>query len=495
MFKKRKNKKDEDDDEAASPTITVSIPQDDFDLVSPTFATHHPSAGTTNIRESERQSTAEQRNVLLHHPWKPWDPQKLAMSNKREPLQSQTSSPGHSPSPSSLSPDSSTTKKTPSMMLNLSNVFSGSGSGSKTVTNSPGSAKSRQANNSTGQQVVEAQLWNADLLATSPHSPAGPRYIPATAGIGANSRGVSGTGAGRFANRILGSGGSSESSSWRSFGQSTTPTKMPFSPGPMLSSGSSSFPSSPSLPSTPSKMPLSTQGHPTEKPHYRSALSSRSQAGNSGGQIIPAMTSPSLNVSHDSASATSNRLYEGTRTKSARGAAEDEDGVSDILWGHGKEPSNPSAYANESSGYGHRDEDLQDRKNDRPRRQSHSGSLTPLILSHPKRALRAQLFCLRRNRRLHPCFRIFVLIYLVGSVCFTTFHLIFRDSTSKERLRKSFEYTEQQLRIRQLLDQSGIRRKVVSAFDVEAQNYSSHQWAFETFDIDNCKLSHLLAHQ
>jgi len=30
-------------------------------------------------------------------------------------------------------------------------------------------------------------------------------------------------------------------------------------------------------------------------------------------------------------------------------------------------------------------------------------------------------------------------------------------------------------------------KKVISSFDVEALNYSSHQWNLETHDIDNCK--------
>ncbi|KAF9938056.1 hypothetical protein BGZ65_000507 [Modicella reniformis] len=79
MFKKRgsprKNKKGEDDGEEA---ITVSVPQDPFDL-----ATHHPSTGTGEDKENERQSNAEPHNVLQHQPWKPWDPQKLTTSNKQ----------------------------------------------------------------------------------------------------------------------------------------------------------------------------------------------------------------------------------------------------------------------------------------------------------------------------------------------------------------------------------------------------------------------------
>ncbi|KAG0308284.1 hypothetical protein BGZ98_008455 [Dissophora globulifera] len=49
------------------------------------------------------------------------------------------------------------------------------------------------------------------------------------------------------------------------------------------------------------------------------------------------------------------------------------------------------------------------------------------------------------------------------------------------------EYTEQQLKIRRILGQSATKKRVVSAFDVDAQQYSIHQWELETFDINNSK--------
>ncbi|KAG9071470.1 hypothetical protein KI688_005682 [Linnemannia hyalina] len=54
-------------------------------------------------------------------------------------------------------------------------------------------------------------------------------------------------------------------------------------------------------------------------------------------------------------------------------------------------------------------------------------------------------------------------------------------------LRKSFDLTEQQLLVRKMLGRSKAPQRVLSSFDVEAQNYSIHQWAVDTYDIKNTK--------
>ncbi|KAF9543324.1 hypothetical protein EC957_000986 [Mortierella hygrophila] len=141
-----------------------------------------------------------------------------------------------------------------------------------------------------------------------------------------------------------------------------------------------------------------------------------------------------------------------------------------------------------------------DRKKDRSyytrREHSHGrgqASHFPLLFSDPKRVLRARLFCLRQNRRLHPCIRLVVFLFLAGSVCFTTIHLLFLGAGRPDglgrpaELRKSFDLTEQQLLVRKMLGRSKAPQRVLSSFDVEAQNYSIHQWAVDTYDIKNTK--------
>jgi hypothetical protein len=153
---------------------------------------------------------------------------------------------------------------------------------------------------------------------------------------------------------------------------------------------------------------------------------------------------------------------------------------------------------------GEGDDDNEDYYNDRKKdrsfytRREHNSqrkSHLPLLFSDPKRILRTRLFCLRQNRRLHPCVRLVVFLFLAGSVCFTTMHLLFLgtgrggDGLAKAaELRKSFDLTEQQLRVRKMLGRSSkTPQRVLSAFDVEAQNYSLHQWAVDTYDIRNSK--------
>ncbi|KAG0381097.1 hypothetical protein BGX24_011504 [Mortierella sp. AD032] len=161
-------------------------------------------------------------------------------------------------------------------------------------------------------------------------------------------------------------------------------------------------------------------------------------------------------------------------------------------------------YSNRNNHADEDDEDeddyYKDNRKDRSfytRREHHSQSRKsyfPLLFSDPKRVLRARLFCLRQNRRLHPLVRLVVFLFLAGSVCFTTIHLLFLGTEpggpggliKAVELKKSFDLTEQQLRARMGRSNKGTSR-VLSPFDVEAQNYSIHQWAVDTYDIRNSR--------
>ncbi|KAG0360464.1 hypothetical protein BC939DRAFT_507677 [Gamsiella multidivaricata] len=501
MFKKRSQKdkkknQDDNDQNDDDNAITISVPQDAFEPSS--LSNNQPSA-----RTSEDSSSIERRHVQPHQPWKPWDPQKLARRDNR-PSPTSTSTAATTPVPPPASPSSTsssslntptaTKTKSPSMALNLSNMFSSSGG---TIDTASSQQQQKQ------QQPIEAQLWNADLTVTSPLSPAGPRYIPAIAGSGAAhpkagagsmSRLTSGWGIG-FASdqKHQQHRHQNDGSTWRSFGQASAAS----SPA---ATEQSNFPRTPTSATFMNSQTLASyQG---ERVYSRSAMSFRSKDGyisNADGNsvqssIIPAMSSPTLNIPNSINSRSDMdglKSNEGLQKKIARGV---DDGVQDTQWIHNKDTRDSLAYMN-GSGYdhGYRDEELQGQKKDRLVRLGHrgqhngSGSHYPLLFTDPKRVLRARLFCLRQNRRLHPCIRLVVVLFLIGSVCFTTFHLMFRESNSRDRLRKSFEYTEQQLRVRRILGQNGRQKRVVSAFDVEAQNYSIHQWALDTYDIDNSK--------
>ncbi|KAF9578786.1 hypothetical protein BGW38_005250, partial [Lunasporangiospora selenospora] len=115
----------------------------------------------------------------------------------------------------------------------------------------------------------------------------------------------------------------------------------------------------------------------------------------------------------------------------------------------------------------------------------------PFSFTRPQRMLRRRLlFCMRR--RVHPVIRLILLVFLAGSVCFTTFRLLFGDGSEAARRIKSFDYSEQQLRLRRILGEQGLemdkeRKRAPSVFDVEAQNYSIHQWALDSYDINQSK--------
>ncbi|KAF9206789.1 hypothetical protein BGZ49_001840 [Haplosporangium sp. Z 27] len=443
MFKKRAPAKKKVDEEEA---ITVSVPQD-FDS-----STSEPNAGTSTSSSSAQRGDSEDsvrngienRNVQPHQPWKPWDPPKRTMNGRRTSQNSKIGTlaptlPSSTSTTTTTVTSTTTDKKSPNGMLSM---FS--------------------SNPSTPQQPQpkEAQLWNAESALVSPISPATPRYIPAIAGNAANSRTHGSNSSGRLTSGwTVGAANASRRSNegnigLRSFGQVSDISS---SPG----SGTGSRNRSPSISSTTTSIATSpTMSSPPN--HYKSGSQSKAagslrppnqhfQSGSSNLSSIPTMSNGSLK----------NRPVDGSQRKS----------------------SNYFENAPDSN-YGHRDEDLQDFKKDRS--HSHGHGRYPAFFRDPKRVLRARLFCLRQNRRLHPGVRLVVIVLLVGSVLYTTFHLVFRESNSKDTIRKSFDYTEQQLRFRSIIG-GAPRNKVLSSFDVEAQRYSVHQWALETHDVNNSK--------
>ncbi|KAF9096272.1 hypothetical protein BGX23_011662 [Mortierella sp. AD031] len=374
------------------------------------------------------------------------------------------------------------------MMLNLTGVFSGksSSSASSTQLNNNSSTangaavQSQQPPATTTTAPVEAQLWNADWV--EPASPALPRYIPAIAGKGAVSPNPrmatlsAGTGGGAGGGRFnsgwsngVGAGmgrKSGEGAGWRTAGQ-----------GPTASSS-------------------------LDKPSPESSHSFKTRAGyipNGSGQPVmtqqqQSMLSPGLRR---------NQPLQQRAGGDGAGAGDAGEGSLEMSWIGGEGADD--RYDGSSNMRGFRrdyddddEDDYKDRKKDRSHytRREHGHqrqSYFPLLFSDSKRVLRARLFCLRQNRRLHPCIRLVVFLFLAGSVCFTTIQLLFLggggggDGSAKTGLRKSFDYTEQELRVRKMLGRSRPQKRILSSFDVEAQNYSIHQWAVDTYDIKNTK--------
>ncbi|KAG0274413.1 hypothetical protein BGZ95_009815 [Linnemannia exigua] len=189
---------------------------------------------------------------------------------------------------------------------------------------------------------------------------------------------------------------------------------------------------------------------------------------------------------------------DGTGTGAGGGASSLEMSWMNSGEAHGYSYNNRNNHSDEDDD----DEDdyYKDNKKDRSfytRREHHSQprkSRFPLLFSDPKRVLRARLFCLRQNRRLHPLVRLVVFLFLAGSVCFTTIHLLFLGTepggpgglVKAAELKKSFDLTDKQLRVRLSRSNKGTSR-VLSPFDVEAQNYSNHQWTVDTYDIRNSR--------
>ncbi|KAG0211695.1 hypothetical protein BGX28_007589 [Mortierella sp. GBA30] len=501
MFKKRTPAKKSDDEDNEDAAITVSIPQDAFNLPSPTInGSRRDSAEKerTSFNSTRRSSIDTKQLRQPHQPWKPWNPQKMTThsTNRGSDVSTGTAfiaSPAlstlSSPSSSSSTP-TATKKNSPGMMLNVSAMFSGGSNTATTTTtttttlasNSTSAGKNKTAvnNSSTSQQQqqpVEAQLWNAEQPDSSPLSPAGPRYIPAIAGRGAAPRMGFGTGLGRMNPRSGENTGRSAGQSSaslhtammgeRSHHRGTTKTSSFKSRTGYIPSidGSKSGPSSPAFhqyPLSPGMSKFSEMKENVHPGHMRSTS-------------------------------------EGTRCiKEHRAGAGDvhiADNPLETSWSGAREAS-ASGFGADTADDSNRDDDLIDAEKDRyPSHPSYSHhSRYPLLFSDPVRVLRTRIFCLRKNRRLHPCVRLIVLLFLAGSVCFTTLHLVLmeskaaggNDSGGRRALRTSFDFSEQQLRIRNILGHSKVEQ-AMSMFDVEAQNYSTHQWALDTYDINNSK--------
>ncbi|CAO3563849.1 unnamed protein product [Mortierella alpina] len=487
MFKKRaqaKRPKDEDDSEDTA--ITVSIPQDAFNLTSTTATAARPDSAEServsqgSVRRSSIDTKVQRQSHQSHQPyqpWKPWNPQKLPAIGTNGHSGTSTStlsalSTLSSPQSSTSSPNA-LKRNSQGVMLNLSTIITGKTSTPATAVSPASTDNTTHADKKSPalsggstaqqQQPLEAQLWNAELLDQSPSSPAGPRYIPAVAGKYTHPRTGFGTGLGRMNTR---SGDASPrrnahaAMGERSHSRATTSASVKPLAGYIPSAdGRTSTVSSPAF-----------LRYPASPGNYSDM----------NGSVNPGR----VHLVSDGAWGTTPYRAESADLQNAGRSLE-------MSWNEARETQSYGTDEGRDD-YSDQDSDLHDRKKDRqPSDNHHQHSNFPLIFTDPARVLRTRLFCLRKSRRLHPCVRLVVLLCLAGSVCFTTLHLILLEGSpvsvnGSGTKRRSFDYSEQQLRIRKMLGKSNIER-VVSPFDVEAQNYSSHQWALDTRDIDNSK--------
>lgn len=501
MFKKRAPKapvvtpppQDDEDDETSSPTITVSIPQDALDLQEIPNRSHSASS-------SRRSSIDVKRVHPPPMPWKPWNPQKIggvgttgassdpevhksAISTTTATLKATTST-----SPVSGSGKGANGLKSPSMMLNLSGMFSASASTSTSST--PGSASS------TTGQPVEARLWNADLSDPSPLSPAAPRYIPAIAGSGA------------YGSRKMNFGGSRKSLEsygspnvgFRSFGQATPISSNQDRPPHQHHQSSSSFSKSSSTVSRPGSDKSLSKATKTQSGYLSGASSpNKVMRVESDTFTIPAnATSPVVQDTHrtvtfedrsNSRGKLSNGHYQGHEGARKIYRGDYDSGVKSF---DVSEAEGSGFYSEGLDGLGTDYDDDDNRKRDRRSFSRANGSPTfGALLRNPARFLKSRMFCLRyHRRRVHPCIRFTVLILLAGCVCFTTIQLIFyRGSENGRRatFKKAIGKRARDLQLGGLLIGPTKPKRAISVFDVESQNYNSQQWELETHNIKGCK--------
>ncbi|GJJ70232.1 hypothetical protein EMPS_02581 [Entomortierella parvispora] len=527
-------------------------------------------ASTRNTAHS-KYPASHNNNVQAHQPWKPWNPDgNLSGTSAGSIDRRRRSGSVHSPtspqlstlsSLSSSSPPATTTSssavaaimssnksptipspstpgfvsslQTNSLMLNLTGLFSGSTTPSSGPTTAVNGGPST-GETATQQQPVEARLWNADqpqLMSPPLLSPAGPRYIPAVAGssrFGAataasppSAASASSTRAGPVSPPVTpnGRGGSRQ---WNSFGQQRQQQQNDlYQPSQSLSTASAKL----------------TNGSLSPIQH-RSATTATVE------KIPESTISGSSSFSSVTTATRMTRQKKGPEQEMSESVGIPQGpGYShspqskrwDDYRGSDHEDNDENAFESRLHSHNtmdHRSKEEQDRRFSRPRskrgpHQGHDGSwlsrledyfetktgrLPPLLLRDPKRVLRARLFCLRQNRRLHPAFRLVLIVFLAGSVCFTTWHLMFAEGDRQSRTRVTINkglgnVKEQGHRVKELLskgktgtgsdvggngEQEGdsllsIKKKVISAFDVEALNYSSHQWNLQTQDIENTK--------
>lgn len=474
------------------------------------------------------------------------------------------------PSPTSAAVGGQTTVN--SLMLNLTGLFSGSSSSSIPKSASSGSNVSTAGTPAVAdgtsmtqppqsQPGVEARLWNADqpqVMSPPLLSPAGPRYIPAVAG----SNRFGGAAVGGASSMRMNGGGPTSPTMMTSrggtrplngFGQQRQQQQQQqndiYQPGTATHQSISAMPSiiangstSPGLPrsnmtavahqgSSPAEriqestlsgsssyLTTSTTTTTTRTTRQKKQLSGQETNGSMGGMMA-------LGSSGYANTSQSKRWddYRGSDDEEEndfeqnRRHERDDDRSHESRYKEGQDRlynrrrSKRGGLYNNNNGYLNRLGDLFESK---------TGKAPPLLLRDPKRVLRTQLFCLRKNRRLHPAVRLILIVFLAGSVCFTTWHLLFVEDQSRTRVTigKGIGHVKDKgQKFKALLSKGKIgpaaaaglgsevegvpagneteeegdlafgKKKVISVFDVEALNYSSHQWNLETYDINYCK--------
>ncbi|OAQ25970.1 glycosyltransferase family 49 protein [Linnemannia elongata AG-77] len=549
MFKKRappskkpdsntNNNNNDDDNSASSPTITVSVPHDVFDQTTVTSTSSTTTTAgrteerqwnrttTTTTSSSSRRSSYERSSFLPQNQQqqgsKAWNPQQQQQQQQgagagvesgsglgmtagaggsagtNTSAGTTTSSPSLSTLSSSSSPSSSKPKSSAGMMLNLTGIFTtnstANGTSTTTATDSTTNTGIAQPHPAVAT-AVEAQLWNADWV--EPASPAFPRYIPAIAGKGA------GMGAGGPNPRTGGGGGGGRlNAGWGSGGGTVGVMGRKSGEGAGWKTATATTASSPSF---------DTRSFDGASQSLKSRVAASTGAGagyilnsNTNGHSMPLQQQQQYQqqqYQQQPAVSPGLRRNQPLQQRSGGdGTGTGAGGSLEMSWmSGGGGPDYDDNNHHDQDDYD--DEDYyKDRKKDRSyytrREKGHGRGQTshfPLLFSDPKRVLRARLFCLQQNRRLHPCIRLIVFLFLAGSVCFTTIHLLFLGAGRPDglgrpaELRKSFDLTEQQLRVRKMLGRSKAPQRAFSSFDVEAQNCSLHQWALDTYDIKNSK--------
>ncbi|KAG0019794.1 hypothetical protein BGZ82_011769 [Podila clonocystis] len=476
MFKKRAPKapivtpppQRDDDEEATSPTITVSIPQDALDRQETPTRSH----STTSSRRSSID--------VKHHahqppmPWKPWNPQKIGVTgtggassdpgvHQLTAISSTTTSTTTSTSTSHVSGigtgKGTNGLKSPSMMLNISGMFS-----SSPTTHTPGTPGSAS---STTSQPVEARLWNAELSDPSPLSPAAPRYIPAIAGSGATGSRKMNFGGSRKSFEGYGS----PNGGFRSFGQATsyssTNQDRPPHQHHQSSSSFSRASSTVSRSGSDKSISKSTNTQPGYLPGASPPNKLLRDASNTTTFTIPNTTYTVVEDTHRSVTFEDKGH---SREKPSNGHYREHDGAREIYReDHDSgirsfdfpEATEPGFYRDGLDGLGTDYDDDDNRKRDRRSfsRSSVGSSTFGRLLHNPTRFLKARLFSLRGSENGH-----------------------------RASFKKAIGKRAKDLQLRGLLIGPTKPKRRVSVFDVEAQSYSSQQWELETHNIQGSKL-------
>ncbi|KAG0333038.1 hypothetical protein BG004_001000 [Podila humilis] len=518
MFKKKAHRasvvtpihpKNIEDDDGVSPTITVTIPQDALYLPDP------PVNMSSSASSSRRSSLDSKQHVNQSQmAWKPWNPQKIGGLGTTNIMPDQphlhkvpSSLPGTPAALTTATATGSSTSASGNMagegekglkspgMLNLGGIFSSSTATSVATTNiTAGSASTN------GPQHIEARLWNADLADLSPLSPAGPRYIPAVAGAGAAA-----------GSRRMNFGGSrrslevqsSHNGGFRSFGQAAATSatdgqerKTPKSPHQTQGQAS--------LPKEASASSITSPRSAADRKFSKSTVAATGYLSGTVSPPIAQKGDPSKFVNEkrrwDGQKWARNESHnvrqvkeESSWRKSTRRTLDDSD--SEMLnTFDSSEGSTSPFYGREGlDGLGTDYDDDDNRKRDRRSfTRTEAGMIGRLktVFYYPQRLLRARMISLRfHRRRIHPCVRLSILLLLAGCVCFTTIELLFNygDSTkSRSSIQRAIGDRAKDMQLGGLL--RAPTKRTMSAFDVEAQNYSLHQWELGTLNIHGSKM-------